>query len=133
MGLLLAKALLIGLLIAAAETIQGILRLKFLNRRLGDKRARRVAVIPGSLIILLIAWGFAPWIGIRTPLDALAIGLLWVGLMLTYDLALGRWFFHFSWARLRADFDPRTGGMLGFGMVVLALAPWLAGSWHGWW
>lgn len=131
MAVLLFKALLIGLLIAAAETIQGILRVRWLNRRLGDKRARRLAVIPGSLIILIIAWGFTPWIGISTPLEAFSTGLLWVALLLTYDLALGRYVFHFPWARLRADFDPRTGGMLGLGMIVLGLAPWLMGSLRG--
>ena len=131
MTLLLSKALLIGLLIAAAETIQGILRVRWLNRRLGDKRARQLAVVPGSLVILLIAWWFTPWIGIRTPLDAFATGLLGVGLMLAYDVSLGRLVFHFPWSRLRADLDPRQGGMLGLGMIVLGLAPWLAGLMHG--
>ncbi len=123
---LLLRALLVGILIAAIETVHGILRVRWLNRHIGDKRARRVTVVSGSLLVLFTAWVAVPWLGIRSQTEAWITGLIWVILLLAYDLGLGRWYFGFSWQRLLMDFDPRKGGMLGLGMLVLLAAPWLA-------
>lgn len=125
------KALLVFALIALAETLHGVLRVRFLNRPLGDRRARQLGVFTGSALILLIAWATAPWLALPTPRMAFAVGALWVGLMLAFEIWVGRVLFHAPWRRILADFDVRRGGLLGFGMVVLALAPWLAAGWRG--
>ena len=62
MLLLILKSLVVWLCIAAAETLHGILRIRFLNRRLGDHRARQVGVFTGSLLVLLITWLLVPWL-----------------------------------------------------------------------
>ncbi len=124
---LLLRALLVGILIAAIETVHGIARVRWLNRRFGDKRARRLTVVSGSALVLLTAWLTLPWIGITTPPEAWITGALWLGVLLAYDLGLGRWYFGFSWHRLLVDFNPWQGGMLGIGMLILLAAPWLAG------
>lgn len=128
---LILKSVAVGLLIAAAETIQGILRVRYLNRPLGDRRARQVGVGIASVIILVVAWATVPWLGVRTILDALVTGGIWLTLMLSYDLGLGRWVFHFAWPRLWAEFDLRKGGLLGVGMLVLLLAPLLVAKLQG--
>ncbi|MDA0346350.1 MAG: hypothetical protein O3C43_06210 [Verrucomicrobia bacterium] len=125
------KALLIFVLIAAAETIHGILRIRYLNRPLGDRRARQVSVFTGSIILNVTAWLAIPWIGVSTLSDCVVIGLLWLVLMLTFDIGLGRLYFKFSWKRIGNDFDPRKGGFLGFGMVVLFFAPILVAKLRG--
>lgn len=119
------KAVLVWLVIAAAETGHGILRVRLLNRHLGDRRARQWTVVSGSLLILFIAWCFSTWLNVQSAREAFLVGGIWVLLMLAYDLGLGRWVFHMSWTRLLADLDPRKGGMLGLGMLVLLFAPWL--------
>ena len=84
------RAFLIWLLVAAAETVHGILRVRFLNRRVGDHRARQIAVFSGSTIVLMIAWLSVPWIGaVNTP-ELLTVGALWLVLMLGFDVAVGR-------------------------------------------
>jgi len=123
---LLLRGVSIWFLIAAAETLHGIARLRILNRRFGDKRARQIGVGTGSIIILALAWLTIPWLGVRTVGDAFAVGLLWFVLMICFDLGLGRFVFRFSWDRLLAEFDPRKGGFLALGMIVLGLAPFLA-------
>jgi len=125
------KAILVWGMIAAAETIHGILRIQFLNRRLGDLRARQVTLLSGSLIILLLAFLLIPWIGVRTLPQCFGIGALWVFLMISYDVSLGRFVFQLSWKRVLADFDPRKGGYLGFGMLVLFIAPLIAARMRG--
>jgi hypothetical protein len=119
------RALVIWVLIAAAEVAQGALRVRFLNRRVGDRRARQIGVFTGSLLILAIAWVGVPWVGPRTAPECFGVGGLWLGLMLAFDFYFGRVVFRASWERIAADFDPRRGGLLGFGMAILFLAPWL--------
>ncbi len=118
-----SRAVIAWVVIALAETLHGIPRVRFLNRRLGDRRARQISVFTGSVIVLLIGWFMVPWIGPGSLQQSLAVGALWVMLMLAFDLGLGRLYFRMSWQRLAADFDVRKGGLLGLGMAVLFLTP----------
>jgi hypothetical protein len=127
---MLYRALFVWMMIALAETVHGILRVRFLNRRVGDHRARQIGVGTASLIILVITWLTLPWIAPASRGDALAIGSLWLGAMLAFEICLGRFVFHTSWDRIGADFDLRRGGLLGFGMLVLLFAPLLFGRYH---
>ncbi len=52
---MLPKAVIVWVAIAFAEMVQGILRVRLLNRRVGDHRARQIGVATGSLLILAIA------------------------------------------------------------------------------
>jgi hypothetical protein len=49
------KTFLVWVLIAAAEVLQGILGVRLLNRRVGDRRTRQIGVFAWSAIILAIA------------------------------------------------------------------------------
>jgi hypothetical protein len=126
-----AKAAIVCVVIALVETLHGILRVRFLNSRLGDHRARQISVFTGSAMILLIGWFTIPWIGPSSLWESLAVGALWLILMLTFDLGLGRLYFGFSWRRLAMDFDVRQGGFLGFGMTVLFLTPLIIATIRG--
>jgi hypothetical protein len=68
---------------------------------------------------------------IATQGQAFAVGILWLGLMLALDIAVGRWVFRLPWERILREFDPRRGGWLGGGMLVLLAAPWLAARLRG--
>lgn len=125
------RAFLVWLLIAAAEVVQGILRVRFLNRRVGDHRARQMGVVSGCVLIFVIAWSTLPWIGARTGPDLVVVGFVWFVLMLTFDLVFGRLVFRARWARIAADFDPRRGNLLGFGMLFVFAAPMLVAKLRG--
>lgn len=120
------RALSIWVVMAILEVWQGILRVKLINRRIGAERARQIGVLTGSLVNLLVTWLTLPWLGARTPGELWGVGLLWLGLTLGLDLAVGRWVFRFRWKRIARDFDPRSGGWLGVGMLFLLCSPWLA-------
>ena len=128
---MLLRALLIGLLMAAAEVSLGILRVRFLNPRVGDQRARQIGVGTGSVIILVIAWFAVPWIGAPSAAGLLGVGLLWLVLMLALDLGFGRFVFRLSWKRIAEDFDLRRGRWLPVGMLILFLAPLLVAKLRG--
>lgn len=128
---MIVRAFMIWLLIGLAEVLQGILRVRFLNRRVGDHRARQIGVFAASAIILAITWIAIPWIGTGNMNDLLGIGLFWLVLMLGLDIGFGRLVFHASWDRIFAEFDVRRGGLLGFGMLVIFFAPVLMAKLRG--
>jgi hypothetical protein len=125
------RAFLIWMLIAGLEVIQGIGRVLFFNRVLGDRRARQLGVVIGSLTVLVAAWATLPWLGARGFRDLLAVGTLWLVLMLGLDLAFGRLVFRMPWDRIARDFDLRRGGWLALGMVVVWWAPLIAAKLRG--
>jgi hypothetical protein len=125
------RAFLICLLIAVAEVLHGILRVRLLNRRIGDHSARQIAVFTGSGIILVIAWFSVPWLGASTTGQLLGVGFLWLAVMLAFEIAFGRLVFRASWQRLAADFDFRKGELLSIGMAVLLVAPLLMAKLRG--
>ena len=86
---------------------------------------------PPTVMILLIGWLTVPWFGPCSILQCLAIGALWLALMLTFELGLGHWVFRFSWRRLTADFDLRKGGLLSLGMAVLFFTPLIIAKLRG--
>ncbi len=124
------KAILVWVIIAVGETINGIFRVHYLSRKVGSHRARQFALISGSLVILLIGWIAVPWIGPDSYRECLLLGLVWLLLMLAFDIAFGRFVFHYSWGRIAADFDVRKGNFLAIGMLVIFLTPLLVTKLH---
>ena len=131
MTIVLFRACLIWLIIATAEVLHGIIRVRLLNRRVGDHRARQIGVFTGSGIILVIAWFSVPWLGASSAAQLLGAGFLWLTLMLALEVVFGRLVFRASWQRLAAEFDFRKGGLLSIGMAVLLFAPLLAAKLRG--
>jgi len=120
------RAVLVWLVIIALETVHGVLRTLLLVPLVGDFPARRVSVFTGSLLIFGVAWVFAHWIGAGTRLRLLAVGLLWVVLTVLFEIVLGRYALGLSWDRIVEDYDVTRGGLLGFGLLIMAAAPTLA-------
>ncbi|MCO6045384.1 hypothetical protein NG895_15855 [Aeoliella sp. ICT_H6.2] len=125
------KACFVIALIAVVEMLHGVWRVRVLNPRFGDRKARQLGLISGSALILLIAWLTTPWMGLSSAADCWVVGLLWVAVMLAFDVAVGRLLFKMKWQRILRDFDPRQGGYMALGMLFVLLAPFLAAWLHG--
>jgi hypothetical protein len=121
------RAFSVWLLIAAAEVVHGILRMQFLRPLLGDLRARQVAIVSGSLIILAIAFATRRFLRATTTGQQIAVGVFWAVLMAGFDILFGRYYIGYSWSRVLQDFDPSRGGYLVLGLAVMVLAPWIVG------
>ena len=119
------RAFAVWLLIAAAEVVHGILRMQYLRPLVGDLRARQIAIISGSLIILAIAYLTRRFVRAQGSGQLIAVGLFWALLMVSFDLGFGRYVIGYSWSRLLLDFDPTRGGFMLAGLAVMVLAPWL--------
>lgn len=126
----LARGALAWVLIAAAETVHGVARGLFLAPRVGDLASRQIGVLTGSALILVIAWLLGRWIGATSRAQLLAVGTVWLVLMVAFEVGLGR-ALGLPWDRIASDYDPRQGGMMALGMAVLFLAPLLAARARG--
>ena len=124
------RALLAWLLIVVAESIHGAARQLFLAPAIGDLPARQVGVLIGSAIILAIAAFTIRWIGARTLREQFGVGLAWVVLIVVFEFGLGTTL-GYTRDRMLQDYDLTQGGFMGFGLLLMLLAPALAARLRG--
>lgn len=122
----LARAFLIWLLIIFAESVHGTLRQIFIAPLIGDFPARRIAFFVGMLLIFAIAYFFIDWIRTENAKQLFAIGFLWASLTLGFEFALGFLVLGYTTERVFEDYDLSRGGLMGFGIVFMFFAPYLA-------
>jgi hypothetical protein len=112
-------------LLVVVEFMHGTLRALFLAPQVGDWRSRQIGVFTGSLLIVIVACLTIRFIRPPNLKSLIFVGLLWLVLMVAFELGLGRLLGR-SWAGLLSDYNIAQGGLLPFGMVVLALSPLIA-------
>lgn len=122
----LPRALIVWFLIIVAESIHGTLRQLFLAPLIGDFPARRVSVFTASLVIFLITYLFIRWISAPTDKALLGIGLVWVILTVSFEFILGILVLSYTWERILEDYDISRGGLMGFGLLFMFFAPYVA-------
>ncbi len=125
------RAVTVWLVLICAEILHGIARGVFLVPRVGEFRSSQIGVFTGSLIILVIALVFVRWIGASRTTGLLAVGVLWLGLTLSFEVLFGRFVVGASWERLAADYNVLEGGLLPLGMLILTLSPLIAARLRG--
>ncbi len=118
----LVRAVMVWLLIMAAESVQGGLRRLLLSPE-AEFALRQASVVVGAVVIFAITWVCIRWMRVRTAADALAIGVVWVILTLLFEYAVGR-AVGISLERIHADYDLLHGGLMPLGLAAMALTPW---------
>lgn len=113
-----------------AETMHAYAREVFIAPALGALRARQLGVAIGSILVLLVAWAFARWIGARSRRAQVLIGGFWVALTLVFEFSLGR-AMHLSWSRLLSDYNPAQGGFMLLGLAVMFFSLRWVSRWPG--
>jgi hypothetical protein len=113
------------LLIMGCESVNGSLRESLLKPWLGAVVGARVGFAIAALLVLLIAYAFAQWLHATTLRAQLQVGMLWAVLTFAFEAAVA-WTMGLSLAAFLADYDPRRGGLMLFGLGVLLFAPVLA-------
>ena len=125
LGLALRALALLGLIIVA-EIANGTVRALAIAPLVGDFTARQIGTVSGCVLIGLIAWFGSPWLNAVSRRAQWAVGMLWLTLMMGFEVAFGRWVAGASWQQLAADYNLAQGGLLGLGMLWLLCAPRLA-------
>jgi len=115
----------VWLLLMAAEVVHGVARTLFLAPAVGDFRARQLAVVSGSLLILAVTSVAIRWMRPGTNRSLVGIGVMWVVLTLGFEVSVGR-LVGYSWSRIASDYNLLQGGLLPIGLTVMAMSPWMA-------
>jgi hypothetical protein len=124
------RGLAIWLLIILAETIHGMLRELILVPRIGAEASSRIGWPLGLVLVYLIAILSARWIGLSATTALLHLGLVWAGLTFLFEIVVGL-ARSYDAARILAELNPAQGGLMGVGLIVMALAPLLAARLRG--
>jgi hypothetical protein len=117
-------------LIVVAESINGILRRLYLEPVVGSVQAARIGLLIALGLIFVICLAASRWLGPRSQLGWMQVGLVLVVLMLAFEIGLGR-AMGYSWNRILADYDPSRGGLMLLGMIGLLYAPRFAARLRG--
>jgi hypothetical protein len=118
----LTRAVLVWLLLMAAESLQGAARRLLLSPAL-EQALRQISVLVGVLVIAAITWALLPWMRIRTTGQALATGAMWALLTLAFEFGLGG-IMGRNWSQMLVDYDLNQGGLMPIGLLAMALVPW---------
>jgi len=119
----LLKTLVVGLLLAFSEVVNGNFRVRVLHHFCGKKRAKKMSFFSGTTIIYSICWFTLSWVSPVNYFDCFKIGFVWLLIMLSLDIYFGRYVFKFKWSKIIEDFNPLKGNLLGVGMLLLFLSP----------
>lgn len=116
------------IVLACAETLHGIARIKLIIPRIGKEQAIKLSAVTGTLLAFAICMVLVPDIGLQSTRAHLILGLSLAAFMAGFDIAVGKWLMRKSWAKIWPDFNPGTGNYLLYGLLALSLIP--LAVWH---
>lgn len=127
----LTRGLVVWLIIICAESLHGTIRELFLKPLIGDLRARQVGFFTALAIILAITFIFIRWVQASNNKQLLAVGITWAALTFVFEALIVRPALDVSWERFLADYNIVEGGVMAIGLIILALAPFIAAYTRG--
>jgi len=109
----------------AIAIANGALRQATFGKILPDLRAHQLSTLLGSILV-----GACMWVVLRhwppaSRREALAIGLLWVALTVTFECFMGLVLLQRPLARVLADYNVVGGRVWVLFLLWLTVAPWL--------
>jgi hypothetical protein len=123
-----ARGAVIWLGILVLASLNGAVRDLLVAPRIGDTIARALSTVILCGLVLWVTWASIRWLGPRGPGEALALGLFWVALTLTFEVAAGR-LSGKPWSVILADYDVLRGRIWILVPIVTLFAPrWTAAA-----
>ncbi len=131
MSSLFLKALGIWLIIVMAAMANGLFREKILASLFAAKVALALSGLLLSLLVLVVAFIFIPFLHIQQQGLYFAVGVLWVMLTLSFECLFGHFVLGKSWQEIMRVFNLRNGDLFIVVLLLTAAAPWLAAKARG--
>jgi hypothetical protein len=116
------RSIAIWLLFIVAESLNGVVRILWLEPNLGNVPAHQISFAFASILVVAIATLSAPWLKV-SPLQRLGIGILWSSLTFAFEISLGRLVFGYSWEKILSDYQLSQGGLMAIGLTLMMLSP----------
>jgi|ERR1051326_1192664 hypothetical protein len=122
---LLLRALVVWLVFIAVESVLGTLRVLFLEPRMGAEPAQWTGFVTGSAALLIVAYLLIGWTRAARWTALLEIGVLWVVLTFSFEMAVG-YMQGRNWQSLLASYDIAHRGLMAIALVLVLFAPLIA-------
>lgn len=103
----------------------GILRESTYGKYLNELRAHQVSTALGVCLFGLYIWVLTRFWHIQSSQQAIAIGLIWLGLTVVFEFTFGRYIAGHSWSQLFRDYNLLAGRVWIFVLIWIAIAPLL--------
>lgn len=130
--IIVGKVLLVWFGILVLAVANGLLREAILLPRLGKKVALPCSGLLLGLLILTVTFFTLPWLQLNRQSQAVAVGLGWLGLTLSFEFAFGLRQGK-SWSTMLAAYTFKDGNLWPLVLVLTAVAPCVIGRWQGLW
>lgn len=125
------KALGIWLLMAVLAVLNGTFREMVLMPLGGRKLAEPASGILLSLRIFFLTWLSIPRLGRLQPYHYWFVGCLWLVTTVLFEFTFGRFVAGKTWGQLLEAYDPTTGNLWIFVLLVMLVSPYLAARGRG--
>jgi hypothetical protein len=99
------RAFIVWFAILLLAIVNGALREKILNPRLGETSGHIASTLILSILVVIITWLSISWIGPASLREAIIVGSVWLVLTLAFEFLAGHYLFGTSWDKLLADYD----------------------------
>jgi len=105
--------------------VNGVLREAWYGKQLGELRAHQLSTLIGALLFGVYIGAVMRYWKPASAEQALAIGLLWLGLTVAFEFLFGHYVAGHPWPRLRHDYNLLAGRVWSLLLVWVAVAPYV--------
>lgn len=103
--------------------MNGILREKTYGQRVSELRAHQISSLTGILLLGTYIGPALQILGLASPQQALAIGLIWLGMTIIFEFVFGHYVAKQPWRKLLHDYNLRQGRVWVLVLLWVAIAP----------
>jgi len=128
--LMLLRALIVWLGILVLAFANGALREAILRPLVGEVLGRAISSVSLAVAILVTTWLTIGWIRPASSADAWTVGLVWLGLTLSFEFLAGHFIFGDPWRQLWAEYNVFRGRLWILVPLITVLAPVMTASSH---
>lgn len=92
---------------------------------LGELRAHQISVATGIILFGLYVWILSLRWKIGSAAQAVAIGLIWLALTVTFEFLFGHYVMHHPWSKLLHDYNILEGRLWLLVLLWITIAPYV--------
>lgn len=102
----------------------GVLRQVWYAKYLSELQAHQLSTLIGALLFGIYIWVIVRYWKPASAGQAVAIGLVWLGLTVTFEFLFGHFVAGHSWPRLLQDYNLLAGRVWSLLLLWVAVAPY---------
>lgn len=95
------------------------------RRLMGELAAHQVSSLTGVILFGLYTWGLSHLWKIQSSGQAVAIGLIWLALTVSFEFLFGHYVIGHPWDRLIQDYNLLSGRLWGLVLLSITIAPYV--------